>query len=106
MILTNERSEKLSAYLTADIERAKSLINLPPEEAVAKINADGFDFSVDEIMEFGEQLKKAAAMQAGDGELSEEALSEVSGGIGVVTGALIALGAGILVGGMDRFKIW
>ena len=81
MILSNERAEKLSAYLTADIERAKTLINLSPEEAVAKINADGFDFSVDEIMEFGEQLQKVVASQSEDGELSEEALGEVGGGV-------------------------
>ena len=90
MILTNERSEKLSAYLTADIERAKSLINLSPEEAVAKINADGYDFSVDEIMEFGEQLQKVAASQSDDGELSEEALSAVAGGVVIAAGVLAA----------------
>lgn len=90
MILSNERAEKLSAYLTADIERAKTLINLSPEEAVAKINADGFDFSVDEIMEFGEQLQKVAASQSEDGELSEEALSEVAGGVVIAAGVLAA----------------
>ena len=99
MILSNERSEKLSAYLTADIERAKTLINLSPEEAVAKINADGFDFSVDEIMEFGEQLQKVAASQSEDGELSEEALSEVAGGI-VISAAVLAAGVTLFTAGV------
>lgn len=105
MILANERAEKLSAYLTADVERAKALITMSPAEAVAKINADGYDFTVEEIEEFGKCLKSAAS-RSKDGELFEEELGDVAGGIGPVTGALIALGAGILVGGMDRFKIW
>lgn len=90
MILTNERSERLSAYLTADIERAKSLIELTPEEAVAKINADGNDFTVDEIKEFGDQLQKVAASQSEDGELTEDALSEVAGGVVIAAGVLAA----------------
>ncbi len=99
MILTNERSEELSAYLTADIERAKSLIELTPEEAAKKINADGFDFTVEEIMEFGEQLQKFAASQTEDGELSEDALSEVSGGI-VISAGVLAAGVALFTAGL------
>lgn len=90
MILTNERSEKLSAYLMADVEKAKALLDLTPEEAAEKINADGYDFSVDEIMDFGEQLQKVAASRADEGELSEEALSEVAGGVVIAAGVLAA----------------
>lgn len=90
MILTNERSEKLSAYLMADVEKAKALLDLTPEEAAVKINADGYDFSVDEIMDFGEQLQKVAASHTDDGELSEEALSEVAGGVVIAAGVLAA----------------
>ena len=99
MVLTNERSEKLSEYLTTDIERAKILINLTPGEAAAKINADGFDFTVDEIMEFGEQLQKVAASQSEEGELSEEALSEVAGGI-VISAAVLAAGVALFTAGV------
>jgi hypothetical protein len=105
MALTQERSIKLGQYIADHKDSAQALLEMAPEQAVEKINADGFDFSVDELKEFGEELKKAAdAQQAG--ELSEKSLEEVSGGIGFVAGCAIALGCGILVGGMDRFKVW
>ena len=105
MNLANDRMERLASFLSSDLDRAKTLLALTPEEAVTTINAEGFDFAVEEIEEFGKILQTAAA-NSENGELSEEELGDVAGGIGVVAGALIALGAGILVGGMDRFKIW
>ena len=99
MILSNERAEKLSAYLTADIERAKVLLDLTPEEAAEKINADGFDFTADEIKEFGVQLQKVAASQAEEGELSEDALSEVAGGI-VISAAVLGAGVALFTAGV------
>ena len=105
MNLTNDRTEKLASFLSSDLDRAKSLLTLTPEEATTKINAEGFDFTVEEVVEFGKLLQTAAS-SSDNGELSEEELGDVAGGIGVVAGALIALGAGILVGGMDHFKIW
>lgn len=105
MNLTNDRMERLASFLSSNLDRAKSLLELSPEEAVTTINAEGFDFTVEEIEEFGKFLQTAAT-NSENGELSEEELGDVAGGIGVVAGALIALGAGILVGGMDHFKIW
>ena len=99
MVLTNDRAEKLSAYLTADIERAKGRIELSPEEAAAKINADGFDFTAEEIKEFGDELQKVAAVQSEGGELSEDALSEVAGGI-VISAAVLAAGVTLFTAGV------
>ena len=106
MNLTLERTELLGKYLQEDVERAKKLLGLTPDEAVKAINADGYDFSIDELVEFGSKLQDAAKAQSENGELSESSLEDVAGGIGVIAGTLIALGAGILVGGMDRFQIW
>lgn len=76
-MLTNERAELIAKYLTADKERAQALLELSPEEAAAKINADGHDFTADEIQEFGKNLQ--AVVQSD--ELDENALEDVSGGV-------------------------
>lgn len=79
-MLTNERAELIAKYLTDNQERAKALLELSAEEAAAKINADGFDFSVDEIREFGQQLQMIADAQSKNGELNAEDLENVAGG--------------------------
>ena len=99
MSLTNERSEKLATFLTADIDRAKTLLELTPEEAVEKINADGYDFTSEEIKEFGVQLQQVATLQNEDGELSEDALSEVAGGV-VISAAVLAAGVTLFTAGV------
>ena len=92
-MLTKERAELLANYLAADQDRAQALLELSPEEAVAKINADGNDFTVEEVKEFGETLQKVTKT----GELNENELEDVSGGvIGTATAIAIAkvLGTG------------
>lgn len=87
-MLTNERADLLAAYLDADIQNAKELFELSPADAAIRINANGYDFSVEEITEFGVQLKKAVEM-AREGELSEDTLDNVFGGL-VVEGVVIS----------------
>ena len=77
MKLTSERTEMLGKYLQENVERAKTLVELEPAEALKKINADGYDFSIEEIIEFGENLRNASASD----ELTEENLSKVAGGV-------------------------
>jgi dsDNA-binding SOS-regulon protein len=96
MALTTERSEKLGKYLADNKDNAQALLELAPEQAVEKINADGFDFTADELKEFGEELKKAA-LQSESGELDAASLEGVSGG--VITFAAAAAGIGIVMGG-------
>lgn len=82
MLLTNERAEKLGNYLTADKDRAEGLLSMTPEKAVLEINKSGYDFSVDEVIEFGRQIAVAGErIVPGTTELEEAALSEVSGGV-------------------------
>lgn len=96
MVLTNERAELLGKYLTENKERAVALLELSPEEAAARINAEGHDFTVDEIREFGEQLQKAAA---NSGELDAASLEQVSGGLAAAAAAIyltcVSVGIGL-----------
>lgn len=79
MTITNERAELLAQYLNADEERAKKLFETEAEEAVALINKDGFDFTVEELAAFAELIEKVS--NAKQGELNEEYLNDVNGGI-------------------------
>lgn len=105
MAITIERAEQITGFLTADTDRARQLVAMEPAEAVKAINAQGYDFTEEEIKEYGEALKLAATQ----GELSEENLDEVAGGVGplAVAGAIgIAFGVGVLVGGLEKAKVW
>lgn len=99
-MLTNERAEVLTSYLTADIERAKKLFELTPEEALQIINKDGHDFSIEELNAYCDAFKAAVAQ----GELSEEQLSEVAGGepVTLTVGGILFLvgcfGGGVGIG--------
>lgn len=83
MTITNERAENLAKYLYENHEKAETLMAMPVEDACAKINAEGYDFSVDELVDFAEAVNKTAA--AKQGELNAEELDDVNGGILVST---------------------
>lgn len=78
-MLTKERAEILAKYILEN-EKTTELIQMTPAEAVKVINADGYDFSVDELKEFASQLQTVSA-HVGDGELDEESLKGVAGGV-------------------------
>lgn len=74
-VLTQERKEQISDLLTANLERASKLLAMSAEEALEEINGGlGFDFTLDEIKEYGKTLTNAA-------KLSDAALSGVAGGV-------------------------
>jgi lactobin A/cerein 7B family class IIb bacteriocin len=106
-MLTMERANMISDYLSQDAERTKELFNLMPSEAVEKINADGFDFTVEEITEYGENLKKIADKN-GNGELDANELDDVSGGL--ATAAIVAIYGAVALGGFGTgvcaYKGW
>lgn len=91
--MTIERVNEISTVLAQDVEVAKSLLEMSPEEAAAKLNADGFEVSADELIDYGEELKKMNA-NAGSGELNEKDLENASGGIAFSTALLIGVVAG------------
>ena len=93
MALTNERAEVLAKYLTDKKDDGFAILDLEAAEAAAKINADGYDFTAEELKEFADLLQKSAA---GD-ELDESSLDDVSGGLFVSTVAAAAVAAGFAV---------
>ena len=104
MILTTEKSDLLSKLLLENPEEAKKLLQMPPAEAVEAINSKGYDFTVEELISYGEAVKNAASQD----ELSIEELEDVAGGgfLTVCGAAAVALVAGAIVGGIEKFKIW
>lgn len=80
MVLTNERAELLSNYLAADKDHAEELLKLSPEEAMVKINADGYDFTTEEIAAFGKELTDSVARMNSGEELDADTLEQVAGG--------------------------
>ncbi len=96
--MTQERIEKLTSYLTSDVENAKVLVDLDVEEALKKINADGNDFTLDELKEYAEQMKAVAASQS-EGELSADALDNVAGGV-VISAAVLSAGVALFGAGV------
>ena len=78
--MTNERSELLANILIADQEYAKKLFAMTPADAAADLAAKGNDFTAEELIEFKQELEKAAKLFGENGELDEEALASVSGG--------------------------
>lgn len=102
MVLPNERAEMLAKYLTDKKEASFNLLNLDASEVVEKINADGFDFTADELHEFAEMMEKAAP--AGD-ELDENSLKGVSGGVAVAV-AVAALAIGYYIYTKKKKSRW
>ena len=89
--MTEERIEKLTNYLREDQEKELVLLQMQPEEACIKIQADGYDYTVDEIIEYGNLVRTVAAQM--DDEISEADLEMVAGGftLGSLVGAAFAV---------------
>ncbi|MCL1918662.1 MAG: hypothetical protein FWG14_10165 [Peptococcaceae bacterium] len=98
-MLTQERAEKLSEILNADPEQAKALLALEPAEALSQINALGNDFTLEEVNEFGKALKA-------QGELDDDALDDVSGGIAPLIAGAIVAGCSLISFNLSRNAPW
>ena len=92
--MTVERAEILTKYLTSDPDNAKDLLALEPQEALERINAEGYDFTIDELNEYCKAFKAAVA----EGELNEGQLESVAGGV-VLTGLMVVGLLGCFAGG-------
>lgn len=97
--MTDARSIAIADALTADRDAVQKLLAMNPEEAVEEFRKQGYDFTVEELSEFHNELREVSERLGASGELNEEVLSGVSGGCGrcFVLGALVA-GAAILGG--------
>ena len=74
-MMAQDRMNALEAYLSEDEARAQKLGTMSAAEAAKAINADGYDFTADELVEFANSIP-----QENSGELDEAALEGVSGG--------------------------
>lgn len=102
-MLTQERADIISRFLADDQDRARKLLDMEPNDALKEINAAGYDFAVQELMEYCEALKLAIA---GD-ELKADDLDNVAGGsVTVSVGIMIACGVGGFVAGFAVSKKW
>lgn len=95
-MLTETRAEILTNYLSADADRAKTLFDLDPKDALEKINADGVDFTIEELEEYCTSFKSYVSQQAADGELSADALDDVAGGVVITTAICVKVGLGLV----------
>ncbi len=79
MMMNDERVQKLTDYLSSDTERMLKLFDLEAEEAVAQINAEGYDFTVEELKSFAEAMESVS--NKNEGELDADDLENVAGGV-------------------------
>ncbi len=98
-MLTGDRAKKLSDYLLKDTEKAQKLLDLPVDDAQKIINAEGNDFTIDELKDFGKVMEQVSKTKSENDELNEEDLTEVAGGI-VISGAVLAAGVALFTAGI------
>ena len=89
--MTKERYDELVEVYGAPA-KAEELFEAGIDGAVEKLQAEGYDFTREEIFEFYQALDKEneAAAENKEGELGEEALENVAGGL--LGAALVAIG--------------
>ena len=98
--MTEQRSNAIADALTADQETMQRMLEMSAEDAVAEFDRMGYDFTVEELNEFHDELVEAAKHVKADGELDEEALANVSGGCSKCFAAGAAVGVIMLVTGV------
>jgi len=97
--MTKERTKILTDYLVENKDKAKELFNLPIEEANERINAEGFDFTVEELKDFAEEVQ--IYIENNEGELNESDMDAIVGG---VTGLEVAVAMGTIYGAYEACK--
>ena len=106
--MTEERAKALTEYLSKDADRTEQLFDMNIEDAVKEINADGYDFTAEELSEFADAMVKISDKKD-SGELSDEELEDVSGGCGISLGfwlTIIAIYGWWLAEQMRRRNHW
>lgn len=86
MALTNEKAEMLANYFNENTEERIELFGIEAANAVEQMNADGCDVTLEEFQEFAEAVEELA--NRSEGELDENSLDDVSGGIGGIISPL------------------
>lgn len=100
--MTEERIQAIGKALAADDAERKALLEMTPEEAAKALAAKGYDFTAEELGEFGKLVADALP----DGELDADSLENVAGGsvtiailLGATFGTKVAYDIGKAIGG-------
>lgn len=98
-MLDEMKIEEISKVIMDNQSEAKELFSKTPEEALKFMSEKGYDFTIEEIKEYGEMIAKMAKEQP-NGELSVDDLDNVAGGKGGNVAAVvgIALFVGVYFG--------
>lgn len=91
--MTTQRISQITEALLKNESEVPALFELSPADAAAKLAQMGFDFTEEELVEYGKILNEEKKQAESGSELSEDALDNVSGG-----GLLAAAVAGVIVG--------
>ena len=91
--MTSERINEISQYLAKDLEGTKALLDMDASDAAAKLSAGGFAVTAEELIGYGEEIKKIAGADE-NGELGENDLVNVAGGVATATLIIVGLVAG------------
>ncbi|HBQ86813.1 MAG TPA: Nif11-like leader peptide family natural product precursor [Syntrophomonas sp.] len=84
-----EKFAQLQAKIEADQSLAEKLFNLETaEEVQGFLKTEGLEFSLEEINSLRDALVKLA-QKGENGELSDEALGDVAGGVAVTTACAV-----------------
>lgn len=101
-MLTQEKANQITEYLSKDIEHTKELLDMEPSVVLAEIKAAGIECELDELVEYGKVLNSAVEMSQKE-ELNEDDLEQVAGGVVITAGLILGLAgclaAGAVVGG-------
>lgn len=87
--MTKERIQAIAEVLENDDLR-KDLLTMEPADAAEELKKKGYDFTADELIEFGKLVAEATS----SGELDAEDLDAVAGG---AVAALTVLGVGFAI---------
>lgn len=87
--MTKERIQAIGKVLEND-EQRKALLAMEPAAAAEELKKQGYDFTADELIEFGTLVAEATST----GELNAEDLDDVAGGAAATLTVLAALGGG------------
>ena len=77
-MLSQERIVEIADILGSDEKRIRELLELTPEQAAEKLSSEGKTVKAEELIKFAECMDKLAGT---NGELDEEGLEQVAGGI-------------------------
>ena len=103
--MTNERIKAIAEALGADDEQRKALLAMEPAAAAAALKDKGYDFTEEELVEFGKLVVEATE----SGELDADKLDEVAGGsvtVGVLLGVTFATKVAYDVGKAIGGRYW